>query len=178
MALFAATLDGIRSFERNEWVRRPFRATGLILFCERDLLCTQAFLTIDSRPRYGGMTASQKLLIDPFVTTAAIARSQLRRKSKPVMFLCSLISRRLVAVETCEATPRMGTQLKLMHHGVLQLGVAFRTFPRSACERRTLPADIGDRPPAVDEECTHDEREADYGRNEHSAKLHDLSSQV
>ncbi len=56
--------------------------------------------------------------------------------------------------------------------------MAFRTFPRSAGELRTLPADIGNRSLAVDEEGTHNESEPDYCSNEYSAKRHDSSSQI
>lgn len=94
------------------------------------------------------------------------------------MFLGSLVRRRLMAIETRKAAARMSAQFKFVHHGVLQLGMAFRTFSRGACERRTLSAGVGQWSPAIDEKCADNQRESDHQRDEHGTKCHHLSSQV
>ena len=118
------------------------------------------------------MAAAQELLIDSLVAASAIARRQLGRKDEAVMFLLLLIFRRLMAIETSDTAACMGAQLKFMHHGILQLRVAFRTFPDARTKAASLPGGIGSWPLAVDEERTHDQRKPDHYRDEDSTEWH------
>ena len=120
------------------------------------------------------MAAAQKLLIDSFVATAAVAGRQLCGKNEAMMFLPSLVFRRLMAIQTREAPARVGAQFKLVDYGIVQLGMALGAFPRGSREGRSLAAGIRYGTLAVHKKRAHDQRESDHKRDKHGAKWHHL----
>src|SRR5215831_9563736 len=104
-------------FHKRMW--RPVGVTRLILLRKGDLLRRQTFSPKHRRPGHGCMTAVLKLLIDTFMTAAAIAGGHLRGDGKSVMFLALLVWRRLVAIETGDPFLAVTAHFKFVHHGVL-----------------------------------------------------------
>ena len=74
------------SLQRDERMRGPPRVSRLETFSEVDLLGLQSLVTKHRRPRHSRVTTVEELLIDRFVTAAAVAGRQLRRDREPVVF--------------------------------------------------------------------------------------------
>ena len=71
------------AFQLNKRMRRPARAARLIRFRKIYLFWRETFFPIDSAPCRRGVAAAQKLLVDTFVATAAIACGQFLEMTKP-----------------------------------------------------------------------------------------------
>src|SRR4051794_20803651 len=83
------------------------------------------------------MAAMNILLVDLFVTAAAVRGRQAHaRDHKPVMVLFVLARRGLVALQTIHAFLAVLAHFIFMHHGILEARVTLRTFARSPHETR------------------------------------------
>ena len=102
------------------------------------------------------MAAAQKLLVDIFVATPAIACGELLRDDETVMVLLLLSRRWLVAVEAVNAFPGVRAQLVLMNDGILRSRVAFRALSRGANKLRVRLIRFNFRPGAIYKECSED----------------------
>src|SRR5215469_17231790 len=99
VALLAATHHRRRAFRRDEWMRRAFRSSGLILFCEGDLFRLQSLLAINRRPGCCCVTAAQEFLINTLVAGAAVSRGKMCGDYESMMVLLLLAFRWLVAIK-------------------------------------------------------------------------------
>jgi hypothetical protein len=82
------------------------------------------------------MPAAQKLLIDLFMTWAAVSGGKRCRNHKSVVFLLLLPGSRLMALQAIYSPSGVQAHLVLMHDGILRTGVAFSAFARGAHEFR------------------------------------------
>ena len=78
------------------------------------------------------MPAVEELLINGFMTAAAVSRRKLCRNHKPVMVLFVLAGRRLMAIQAGHAFAGMLAQLIFMYDGILGAGMTFRTLAGGA----------------------------------------------
>src|SRR5262249_42729410 len=96
------------AFKIHKWMRRPPHTPRLISFRKTDLLRCQPLLAAHSRPGGSCMTAVQKLLIDIFVTAAAVpSRQMIRSDGEAVMIFALLSSRGLMAIKAIHAFLRV-----------------------------------------------------------------------
>src|SRR5215471_5461311 len=105
------------------------------------------------------MAAALKLLINLFVTGAAIARSDARRYDEPVVLFFLLTLLRLMAVQARNSLLRVLAQLVFMDNGILLVGVAFRAFACRFNEVRSRLIDLNAGPRSMQEESTQNESE-------------------
>jgi len=113
------------------------------------------------------VAAAHELLINAFVTTAAVSRGQLGDDNEAMMLLAFLVLRGLVAVETVNALLRVHAHLVLVDHGVLLADVALGTLAAGPNQCLSRLLSFNARPGAVDEESSYDEPECDHNSDEH-----------
>lgn len=104
---------------------------------------------INSRPRNGGVTAAEELLIDGFMAAATIGGRQMLGDDESVVLVAFLIGGRLMAFETTNPLHGMDAHLVLVDDAVLQAIVALRALSRSANQRRIRLRGLGTRPRPV-----------------------------
>ena len=105
------------------------------------------------------MAATEKLLIDLFVTGAAVARSDRCRYDKPIVLSLLLTLLRLMAVQARNSLRGVLTQLVFMDDGILLIGVALRTLTCGFDEVRGRLIDLNAGPRAMQEESAQNESE-------------------
>ncbi len=160
------------SLGSDEGMRRPPCASGLVLLAEVDLCGAEALLAIDGGPTGRGVAAVQELLVDALVATAAVAGGELGADDKAVMVLLLLAFGGLVAVQAVDAFFGVGAHLVLMHHRVLEAGVALGALAAGANKvRRWLVGfDLG--AGAIDQECGKNQRKGNGNSDKHRAEGH------
>jgi hypothetical protein len=82
------------------------------------------------------MPAAQELLINLFMTCAAVSGGEGCRNHKPVVFGLFLPGGRLMALKAIYPPPGVQAHLVLMHDGILRPGVAFSALARGADQFR------------------------------------------
>jgi hypothetical protein len=132
MALIASASHGAGTFQLNKRMRRPPRATRLILFGERHLLRRQPLLAIDGCPGRRCVSAAQKFLVDLLVAAPAIPRRHVFCDHEAVMILLFLSRRGLVTIEAIHVIASVHAQLVLVNHRVSLVVVALGALARSA----------------------------------------------
>src|SRR6185437_6510189 len=88
------------------------------------------------------MTAAQELLVDGFVTGAAICRAYLGVDDKSVVIGAGLARRHLMAIEAGDTLFGMFTQLVLVNDGILKIAMAFGALAARAHQRRIWLFDL------------------------------------
>src|SRR6185503_2426781 len=132
VALFAAAGHGRATFKLDKGMRRPARAPRLIRLGKVHLLRSQSLFAVDGSPRRRCMAASQKLLVNVFVTTAAVSGSQFRGDDESMMLLLLLPGRRLVTIEAIHAFLSVHAHLVFMHHRILESRMALSALSAGA----------------------------------------------
>lgn len=108
------------------------------------------------------MPAVQELLVDVFVTTAAIASSQvIGGDGVTVVVPAFLPCRRLVAVETVHALPSVLAHFVLVNNRVLSASVTLRALTGGAHKLRVGLLGFNPGPGAVQQKRGQDQRESD-----------------
>ena len=103
VALLTAAGHSGCAFELRDHIRRPASCSGLKLLGKINLFGRETFFSVYGCPCGGGVPAVQELLIDRFVTAAAVSRSEFRGNNKSVMVLLILSGCGLMAIETVDA---------------------------------------------------------------------------
>jgi hypothetical protein len=116
MALLASSCDGRVPLRQCQRVRETLCAAWLELFAEDNLFWTQTLFAVDGGPTRRRVAATKKLLINAFVTRAAISGSQMRADHKPMVIDLLLAGAGLVAIETIDTLLGMGGHFVFMHH--------------------------------------------------------------
>jgi hypothetical protein len=96
VALLAAAGHRGAAFELHKRMRRAARSAGLIGLREIHLLGREARFAVDGGPGGGGVPAMEELLVDAFVTRAAISGGEFGRDGEAVMVLLFLLGGGLV----------------------------------------------------------------------------------
>src|SRR5215470_5623359 len=115
VAVRAAARRRRRAYNRDQRMWRPARVPRLVTLGEFDLVGFQARFAEHRRPRYSRVAAVQELLVDRFVTAAAVPRRQLRDNREAVVLLTVLPLRGLVAVEAADPSLCVAAHFVLMH---------------------------------------------------------------
>ena len=134
VALFATRSDCWMPLRNRKWVGWTLRSPGLELLAEGNLLRTQSRFAMHGRPTGRGVTAAQKLLIDAFVTGAAVACRQVSTDHEAVVIHLLLAGAGFVTVQAIHAFLRMYGHLVFVNDGVLKPGMALGTLAGRANE--------------------------------------------
>jgi hypothetical protein len=114
VTLRATAANGGRAFQLSKSVGRPFDVARMIFFREIDLFRRETLFTKDGCPRGCGMSTAQKLLIDLFMTHAAVAGGDRCRYNESVVLFFPLTLLRLMAVEARNSLRGVLTQFVFM----------------------------------------------------------------
>ena len=117
-----------------------------------------------------GMSAAHELLIDLFVTRAAVGGRHSRGDDETVMVLAMLSRRRLVALQAINLALGVNAQLVFVDDGILLIGMAFGALARSPDEGRRGLVRHQMRPIPVQHERCNDQGRPDHERDEDRAK--------
>jgi hypothetical protein len=112
----------------------------------------------------------EELLVDAFVTAAAIAGSEFGGDDKSVMVFLFLPGRGLVALKAIDALFGVGTHLIFMNDRILRAGVALGALSCGTDEIRSGLLCIKFRAGAIDEEGRDDESKGDDDCDEDGTK--------
>src|SRR5215470_12274741 len=176
VTLRATAANSGRALQLSECVSRPLDVARMIALSEIGLFRRETFFTKDGGPGRGCMAATEKLLIDPFVTGAAIAGRDRRRYDKSIVLFLLLILLRLMAVQA--RNPRRGvlTQLVFMDNGILLVGVALRAFPCRFDEVCGGLIDLDARSRPMQEESAQNESKRNSNGDKNRTERHASSS--
>jgi hypothetical protein len=141
-------------------MRRALGVAGMVLLGEIGLLRRESMFAINSRPRNGGVTAAEELLIDGFMAAATIRGRQMLGDDESVVLVAFLIGGRLMAFETTNPLHGMDAHLVPVDDAVLQAIVALRALSRSANQRCIRLRGLGTRPRPVYKKSTDGQCEA------------------
>jgi hypothetical protein len=172
VALFATGRGCRMPFWKHQRIRWTLRSAWLELLAERDLLCTQAFFTVNGGPTWSCMATTQEFLVDAFVTGAAIASCQMRADHEAVMIDFLLACGRLVTVKAIDALLRVSRHFVFVNDRILQPCVTFGALSRRpdkiGC--RLLGFDCRARP--IHEKTGKNKRKRDDDGQEHGTERH------
>ena len=146
-------------------IGRPLDVVRVIFFRKISLFLCEALFAENRGPRGCGMAAAEELLIDLFVTSAAVAGSDRYwyDESMVLFFLLPLL--RLMAVQARNSLRGVLTQLVFMDYGILLVGVAFRALACGFNEVCGRLIDLNAGPRSMQEESAQNEGEGNTNRD-------------
>ena len=118
------------------------------------------------------MPAVQELLVDRFVTAAAVSRSEFHGNHKSVMVLFVLRGCRLMAIKTSHAFVGMLAQFIFVYYGILGTGMAFSAFAGGPHKLSTGLLGLGLRTSPVYQKSREHESKSDDNRDKNRSKRH------
>jgi hypothetical protein len=114
----------------------------------------------------------QELLVDRFVTAAAISGRQFRGDHEAVMIFLFLAGGGLVAVQAVHTLPGMSTDLVFVNNGILRPRMTFRTLSGGTNQIRARLVGFNRRSGAIDEESSQNQGKRDEDGHKHRSKRH------
>ncbi len=122
------------------------------------------------------MPAVQELLINAFVTAAAVSGGELSGDEEPVVIFLFLTSRRLMAVETVHSLAGMRTHLVFVDYRILCASVALGAFAGGSNQVCARLLGLNPWPGPIEQEGSKNQGKSDDDGEEYGAERHDDAS--
>ena len=165
VTLRATAANSRRSLQLSKSIGGPLDVARVIFFRKISLFLCETLFTENRGPRGCGMAAAEELLIDLFVTSAAVAGSDRYwyDESMVLFFLLPLL--RLMAVQARNSLRGVLAQLVFMDYGILLVGVAFRALACGFNEVCGRLIDLNAGPRSMQQESAQNEGEGNSNRD-------------